>query len=91
LREKYLSTHRNGSLEQSTLDGIELHFKHLVGTLGDRFPIQDLSRADLQEHVKTKAIPSSSSSSSPVVAALSLKPSAPESQKESRTGEPARP
>jgi hypothetical protein len=39
LKDKYLATHRNGSLEQSTLDGIELHFKHLAGTIGDRFPM----------------------------------------------------
>jgi hypothetical protein len=51
LRDRYLETHRNGFLEQSTLDGIELHFKHLVGTLGERFPIQQLSMADLQGHV----------------------------------------
>ena len=51
LRDRYLETHRNGSLEQSTLDGIELHLKHLAGTLGERFPIQQLSMADLQGHV----------------------------------------
>ena len=43
LRDRYLETHRNGSLEQSTLDGIELHFRHLVGTLGEKFPVPDLS------------------------------------------------
>ncbi len=36
------------SLEQSTLNGIELHFKHLVGTLGECFPIPALSLTDLQ-------------------------------------------
>lgn len=55
LRDKYLATHRNGSLEQSTLDGIELHFKHLVGTLGERFPMQQLSLGDLQGHVDRRA------------------------------------
>jgi hypothetical protein len=34
LREKCLSTHRNGSLEPSTVEGIKLHFKHLIGTRG---------------------------------------------------------
>jgi hypothetical protein len=37
LRDTYLKTHRNGSLEQSTLVGIELHFKHLIGTFGPGF------------------------------------------------------
>ncbi len=45
LRDRYLDTHRNGSLEKSTLEGIELHFKHLAGTLGERFPVEDLSMA----------------------------------------------
>ena len=30
LRDRYLETHRNGSLEQSTLDGSELRFKDLA-------------------------------------------------------------
>lgn len=55
LRDRYLETHRNGSLEQSTLDGIELHFKHLIGTLGAGFPIADLSMADLQQHIDRRA------------------------------------
>jgi integrase len=55
LRDRYLDTHRNGSLEKSTLEGIELHFKHLAGTLGERFPVEDLSMADLQQHVDRRA------------------------------------
>lgn len=55
LRDKYLDTHRNGSLEPSTIEGIELHFKHLIGTLGERFPIQDLALPDLQKHVDRRA------------------------------------
>jgi hypothetical protein len=55
LRDKCLATHRNGSLEQSTLDGIELHFEHLAGTLGDRFRLQQLSLSDLQGHVDRRA------------------------------------
>lgn len=54
LKEKYLATHR-GSLEQSTLDGIETHFKHVAGTLGEGFPVQELSMADLQGHVDRRA------------------------------------
>ncbi len=55
LRDRYLETHRNGSLEQSTLEGIELHFRHLVSTLGEKFPMPDLSLADLQQHVDRRA------------------------------------
>ena len=33
LRDRYLRTHENGSLEQTTIDGINTHFRHLVTTL----------------------------------------------------------
>jgi integrase len=49
-RDRYLSTHR-GSLEDRTIDGIELHFRHLCRALGDGFPIRELSLADLQGYV----------------------------------------
>jgi hypothetical protein len=55
LRDKYASTRRNGSLEQSTLDGIETHFKHLAGTLSEGFPVQSLTMADLRRHVDRRA------------------------------------
>jgi hypothetical protein len=50
LKERYLNTH-DSSLEPSTLSGIKTHFKHLSKTLGERFPIQEISLADLQRHV----------------------------------------
>jgi len=55
LRDRYFETHGNGSLEQTTLDGIRIHFKHLAKTLGDRFPVQTLALADLQGHVDRRA------------------------------------
>jgi integrase len=55
LRDRYLETHGNGSLEKTSLDGIRLHFKHLVATLGERHPIRALSLADLQRHVDRRA------------------------------------
>ena len=55
LKKSYLDAHRNGSLEQSTLDGIETHFKHLIGTLGEHFPMADLMLADLQKHVDRRS------------------------------------
>jgi len=47
LSDCYLKTHSNGSLEQSTIKGIELHFKHLVATLGETFPLASLCLAEL--------------------------------------------
>jgi integrase len=54
-RDRYLETHDNGSLEKTSLDGIRLHFKHLIATLGERHSIRSLSLADLQRHVDRRA------------------------------------
>ena len=51
LRDRYLETHGNGTLEARTLDGIGLHFRHLVATLGEGFPVAELALGDLQRHV----------------------------------------
>ena len=53
-RDRYLSTHRE-SLEDRTIEGIELHFKHLAAALGERFPIRELKLADLQGYVDRRA------------------------------------
>jgi integrase len=55
LRDRYLETHRNGALEETTLEGIALYMKHLATTLGERFPMHALSPADLQRHVDRRA------------------------------------
>ena len=47
LRDRYVATHRK-SLEARTIDGTDLHFKHLAAALGERFPIHELKLADLQ-------------------------------------------
>jgi integrase len=53
-RNRYLATHRE-SLEDRTVEGIELHFKHLGRVLGDGFPINVLKLTDLQEYVDRRA------------------------------------
>ena len=53
-RDRYLATHRD-SLEDRTIEGIELHFKHLTSALGERFPIRELKLADLQGYVDRRA------------------------------------
>ena len=52
-RDRYLDTHRP-SIEQRTLEGIELHFKHLIGALGERFPLQEMKLAELQGYVDSR-------------------------------------
>ncbi len=54
LRDRYLATHRD-SLEDRTIEGIGLHFKHLTAALGDGFPIRELKLADLQGYVDRRA------------------------------------
>jgi integrase len=46
-RDRYLNTHQE-SLETRTVEGIELHFKHMVAALGEGFPIRELNLSDLQ-------------------------------------------
>jgi integrase len=53
-RDRYLATHRD-SLEDRTIEGIGLHFKHLTAALGDAFPIRELKLADLQGYVDHRA------------------------------------
>jgi hypothetical protein len=53
-RDRYLATHRD-SLEDRTIKGIELHFKHLTAALGEAFPIRELKLADLQGYVDRRA------------------------------------
>lgn len=55
LRDRYLQTHSNGTLEERTLDGIRLHFKHLVRHMGEALPLGDLSLLDLQGYVDRRA------------------------------------
>lgn len=55
LRDRYLETHGNGTLEAHTLRGIRRHFRHLVRLLGEGFPIRKLSLADLQGYADRRA------------------------------------
>ena len=50
-RQKYLDTHRQGAMEANSLQTIEMHLRHFERTLGSKFPLQQLTLADLQRHV----------------------------------------
>ena len=52
--DRYLETNAP-SLEPSTVSGIRRHFKHLTRTYGERYPIAELTLADLQRHVDRRA------------------------------------
>jgi integrase len=55
LRDRYLETHGNGSLEVHTLKGIKRHFGHLARLMGAGFKIRTLKLADLQGYVDKRA------------------------------------
>lgn len=50
LRDRYLATHGNGTIEASSLDTCKLHLFHFCRTFGDAFPLAELSLARLQEY-----------------------------------------
>jgi len=54
LRDRYLATRATGR-EKSTLYTDGIHFKHLIATLGEKFPLEGLGQADLQRHIERRA------------------------------------
>jgi integrase len=54
LRDEYLATLANGTVEANTLLTIRIHFGHLVATLDENFPIGTLTRQHLQAHVNRR-------------------------------------
>jgi integrase len=51
LRDAYLKSHGNGTVEKNTFETIKLHLSHFATTLGEGFPAAALTFADLQRHV----------------------------------------
>jgi integrase len=54
LRDRFLSTHA-GAHEKNTLYTAKIHFGHLARTLGEKFPLAELTQADLQRHVDRRS------------------------------------
>ncbi|HLI76824.1 MAG TPA: site-specific integrase [Acidobacteriaceae bacterium] len=55
LKERYLTTHANGTIEANSLDTCKLHLGHFARVLGEGFPLGELSLAKLQEYVNQRA------------------------------------
>jgi integrase len=54
-RERYLETHRQGSMEANSLATIAMHLGHFEKSLGVGFSLRKLTLGDLQRHVTTRA------------------------------------
>jgi integrase len=55
LKDQYLTTHGNGTLEANSLDTCRLHLGHFCRLLGAGSPVGELSLAQLQEYVNKRA------------------------------------
>jgi integrase len=55
LKDRYLTTHANGTIEANSLDTCKLHLGHFARILGDGFPLGELSLAKMQEYVNQRA------------------------------------
>ncbi len=53
--DDYLAAHGIGSIEPNSLATVRMHLGHFIATLGERFPLQELTLADLQRHVSRRA------------------------------------
>ncbi len=55
LRDRYLDTQANGTLEFQILSGFRRHFGHLARVLGESFPVRTMALVDLQGYVDARA------------------------------------
>jgi len=51
LRDRYLRTHANGSLESKTIVMAEIHFRNLIRHFGERLPVLKLTADLLQDYL----------------------------------------
>jgi integrase len=54
LRDRYITTHSNGTIEENSLGTIRLHFGHVCRFLGEGFPLAELTLLNLQEYVNAR-------------------------------------
>lgn len=55
LRDRYVETHSNGTIEESSLGTARMHLNHFCKGLGEKFPLDRLTLADLQGHIDRRA------------------------------------
>jgi integrase len=55
LRDRYVVTHSNGTIEDNSLATARLHFTHFCRDLGDGLPLRELTLSRLQDYVNARA------------------------------------
>ncbi len=55
LKDRYLQTHSNGTIEANSLDTCRLHLSHFCRVLGNGLPLVDLTLSKLQEYVDSRS------------------------------------
>jgi integrase len=55
LRDRFLATHANGSLEANSLDTCKIHLGHFVRVFGENLPLGELSLSKIQDYVDRRA------------------------------------
>jgi hypothetical protein len=55
LKDSYLSTYANGTIEANSLYTCKIHLGHFAKFLGDGFPLGELSLTKMQEYVNHRA------------------------------------
>jgi hypothetical protein len=51
IKTKYVETMSIGAIEENSLDTVKMHLRHFLKTLGADFPLQNLTQANLQDHI----------------------------------------
>jgi integrase len=54
LKEQYIETLSVGAVEESSLNTLRMHLRHIERTIGSRFHLDTLALADLQQHVNRR-------------------------------------
>ena len=52
--QKYTETHSDGAMEENSLVTVQMHLKHFQKTLGEGFPLRELTSAHLQKHINAR-------------------------------------
>jgi integrase len=55
LRDRYITTHSNGTIEENSLATVRLHFSNFCRAVGEGLPLAELSPEHLQDYISRRA------------------------------------